>query len=206
MECIVIHDASSAQRIPAHDRGCLLGDGVFDTLRTVNGVPQHLNAHLRRLHAAAALIGLPGRIRADEVRAAVAGLGDGVLRLTLTRGVGPRGLAPPASALPGIFPLFFPGLPPRGRRLRLRIDEVPCNEHSPLSRIKSLCRLDAVLATARARAAGCDEALLRNTAGRLCCAASGNIIYRLSGDPQWYTPPEADGALPSRIIRSGSCR
>ena len=201
MECIVIRDPAPVQSVPANDRGFLLGDGVFDTLRTVAGVPEHLNAHLRRLHAAAAAIGLPVRLKADAVRAATSGLGDGVLRITLTRGVGPRGLAPADPVRPGVFLLFFPGLPVRGRRLRLRLDDIPCNEHSPLSRIKSLSRLEAVLATARARAAGCDEALLVNTAGRVCCAASGNVLYRLPGDRTWYTPPESDGALPGITLR-----
>ena len=68
------------------------------------------------------------------------------------------------------------------------------NEHSPLSRIKSLNYGDAVLARIAAADRGADDALLRNTAGLLCEATAANLII-LRGD-RLPTPRVEDGALP----------
>ena len=68
------------------------------------------------------------------------------------------------------------------------------NEHSPLSRIKSLNYLDSILARQEAARCGADEAILLNTSGFVAEASAGNLFVRLDG--AWLTPPVADGALP----------
>ena len=57
--------------ISAFDRGFTLGDGVYDTIRTIAGLPQLLDAHLDRLAESAAKMGMqhPGD---EQVRGAVA--------------------------------------------------------------------------------------------------------------------------------------
>ena len=68
------------------------------------------------------------------------------------------------------------------------------NQHSPLSRIKSLNALDNVLARQEADDRGAGEAVLLNTAGRLAETTIANIFLVVSGTV--LTPPVADGALP----------
>ena len=51
-------DAGDARIDPA-DRGLLLADGLFETLRAHGGRPFCLDLHLARLAAGAALLGLP---------------------------------------------------------------------------------------------------------------------------------------------------
>ena len=80
----------------AGDRGLLLGDGLFETLKVVRGKALFLAKHLARLYVAGAEIGLPVNRRAlregvQELLAA-AKAGNGALRITVTRGPGPRGL------------------------------------------------------------------------------------------------------------------
>ncbi len=78
------------------DHGFTVGDGVFETLKTVEGVPFALTRHLRRLNRSAAGLGLPP-VDEKTVRRAVAELLDveshplGVLRITYTSGPGPLG-------------------------------------------------------------------------------------------------------------------
>ena len=55
------------------------------------------------------------------------------------------------------------------------------NEHSPLSRVKSLAYLDNILALREAAEAGCEEALLLNTAGRLAGGSRSNVFLVLDG-------------------------
>ncbi|MFM9110368.1 MAG: aminotransferase class IV, partial [Prochlorococcaceae cyanobacterium] len=52
----------------------------------------------------------------------------------------------------------------------------------------------AVQARREARAAGADDALVRNISGELCCSTTANLLLRLGGD--WLTPPQASGCLP----------
>src|SRR5690606_24725276 len=46
-------------RIDPADRGFLLGDGLFETLRAYRGRPFRLAAHLARLRAGAEVLGIP---------------------------------------------------------------------------------------------------------------------------------------------------
>ena len=93
-------------RIAPDDRGLLLGDGLFETLRVSGGRPLRLDRHLARLRAGAEILGLPVPLDDAEFAAAMAallarrGLSEASLRLTLTRGPAPRGLLPPAEPTP----------------------------------------------------------------------------------------------------------
>ncbi len=196
------HPASwiEAATIPydASDRGLLLGDGIFDTSLVLGGRMVWRAAHLRRLSTHARVLGFdvdPARLEAavDGSLATLNG-GHGALRLTLTRGPGRRGLAPPDAPQPTILATLAP-LPAAAlfAPLKLHATTIRRNETSPLSRVKSLCYGDGVLAAAEARAAGCDDALFLNGAGHIACAGAGNLFV-IFGDAV-VTPPLDDGVL-----------
>ena len=77
------------------------------------------------------------------------------------------------------------------------------NEHSPLSRIKSLNFLDGILALREAAGKGADDALLLNGAGNLAEASAANLFLVIDGGA--VTPPVADGALPG-VMRADVIR
>lgn len=205
-------DESEASLSPA-DRGLLLADGLFETMRAEAGRVRHLSAHMARLRLGAAVLGLPVPCRDDELAGAMAALlaAEGLagtaaaLRLTLTRGPGPRGLLPPADPRPTLMLTAFPLPPPRGPSHALLVEGVRRNEHSPTARLKTLAYLDQILALREATQAGGDEALLCCTAGRLACASAANLFLVVDG--RVLTPPVADGALPgitrSRLLEMG---
>ncbi|HYE50045.1 MAG TPA: aminotransferase class IV [Azospirillaceae bacterium] len=197
-------------RIDPADRGLLLGDGLFETMRVEAGAPLRLEAHLRRLREGARLLGLPvprtDEALADAVAAVVRanGLADAAVRLTLTAGAGPRGLLRPDPCRPTLMLAAAP-LPPPPGPARLVIAAVTRrNEHSPLSRVKSLNYLDGVLAREEAKARGADDAVLLNTAGRVAEATAANLFAVVDGT--LVTPPLSDGVLPgtmrAEIIRT----
>ena len=184
------------------DRGFTLGDGVFETLRVKGGRPLWLSDHIARLREGAGTLGIPvplddaalerGLMQLIEAR----GVAEASLRLTLSRGPSQaRGLWPPAlpmtpTLLATLSPLPAAARPP----LRMIVAQsARRNEHSPLSRIKSLNYGDNILARREAESLGADDALLMNGAGRIVCASAGNIFLRL-GDA-WITPPLVDGIL-----------
>jgi len=197
--------AEEQARIAPADRGLLLGDGLFETLRVDSGRPRYLDRHLARLRAGAAVLDLPVPLDDAGIAAAMAallharGLENASLRLTLTRGPGPRGLLPPAEPTPTLLITAAPLPPPLPPA---RVVVAACtrrNEHSPLSRIKSLSYLDGVLARQEAARRGADDALLLNTAGRVAEASAANLFLVLDGT--LVTPPVSEGALPG-VLRA----
>ena len=191
-------DAGEARIDPA-DRGLLLADGLFETLRVYRGRPFCLDAHLARLAASAALLGLPAPpvskiAAATRDTLAANGLGDASIRITLTRGAGPRGLLPPAEVTPTLMVVAHPLPSSLPTAMSACLASIRRNEHSPLSRIKSLAYLENILALGEAAAAGYDEAILLNTAGRITAGSRSNLFLVLDG--VITTPPPGEGLLP----------
>ncbi|WP_341989818.1 aminotransferase class IV [Azorhizobium sp. AG788] len=190
-------DADDA-RIAPGDRGFTLGDGLFETLAVRAGTISRLPAHLARLAAGAQVLGLPlPAFDLPQIAAALLqanGWSDAVLRLTVTRGVGPRGVLPPDQPSPTVLVTAAPMAAPGGPARLVTATVTRRNEHSPLSRIKSLNYLDNILARQEAHTLGADDALLLNTQGRLAESTIANVFLVLDGT--LVTPPLGEGALP----------
>jgi branched-chain amino acid aminotransferase len=186
------------------DRGLLLGDGLFETMAVYNAKVLDLDAHLERLASGLGVLGFVEAIDLPELRAgitryiAVEEAASAVLRVTVTRGAGPRGLAPPEAPRPTIFMTLSPMPAARKTPPSLHVATATRrNEHSALSRIKALPYLDNVLALSEARAHGADEALMLNTRGTIACATAANVFVVREG--RMETPPVSDGALPGTM-------
>lgn len=177
------------------DRGLNLGDGVFDTSLARNGRIFRRKSHIDRMADAAEILGIPfDEIAAGTALDALAGaIGDGAVRLTLTRGPGPRGLAFPKNPAPLLYGVATAMQTPLFPVLKLGTTTIRRNETSPASRIKALPYLDSVLALEQAAARGADEVLFENTHSRVACLATANI-FAVFGR-QLVTPPLSDGAL-----------
>jgi len=195
-------------RVLVADRGFTLSDGIFETIKAVGTTPFWLSEHFERLKAGAAEIGLTipfseSRIcdAVDRLLAGAAEDAQSAIRLTVTRGpVAARGLWPKetgASQPTCVLTVASShATPPQ--------DFIVCrstrrNEHSPLSRIKSLGYGDNIVARREAIERGADDAIMLNTEGHVACATVGNVFFRIGGD--WVTPPKADGILPGLARR-----
>lgn len=191
---------SEDARIDPADRGFTLGDGLFETMRAKDGKVLRQAAHLARLRAGAKAFGIPVPAADGEIGEALSGLlernalGDAVLRLTLSRGVGPRGLLPPPEAKPTLLLTAAPAMMPAGPVTAIIATVTRRNEHSPTSRFKTLNYLDNLLARQEAADKGADDALLLNGQGKLVESTVANLFLVMDGDV--LTPPLSDGALP----------
>ena len=185
------------------DRGFLYGDGLFETLRVREGRPFRWARHWARLAAGAAFLRMElpfasaALLRAASELISANALADAVLRLTVSRGVGPRGYSPKgAGPLTVVMTLHaLPAAPNAGLsnwRLITSSFRLPANE--PLAQFKTCNKLPQILARAEADAAGADEALLGNTDGCLVEGASSNLFW--IRDQQVCTPSLAGGILP----------
>jgi len=187
-------------RIDPADRGFTLADGLFETLRVAKGRPLRLVSHLARLHAGADFFGIPVPFSDAEIAKAMTdllerdGLTDAVLRLTLSRGPGPRGLLAPAEPKPTLLISAAPAAVPHGPVKAIIATVTRRNEFSPTSRFKTLSYLDNVLARKEAQGKGADDALLLNSQGKLVESTVANLFLVVDGDV--LTPPVSDGALP----------
>lgn len=187
--------------VSVFDRGFLYGDSVFETLRVSQHRCVRWRQHLERLQRGAAWLRLPIPYSIEQLAAfadqllVANGLDDAILRLTLSRGVGPRGYSPagagPATLVMSLHPAPGPGPLPLWRIVTASL-RLPAND--PLAAIKSGNKLRHVLARAEADAAGADEALLLNDRGQAATLSSGNL-FSISG-LRVLTPPPSEGVLP----------
>lgn len=183
------------------DRGFTLADGLFETMRMTNGVIFRLDAHLDRLCTGARILGIPiAPTLRDHVAAAArtahaAGYAHASVRLTVTRGPAPPGLAPPPHPAPTVALTMAPFAPPNmPRPLVAAMASARRNEYALTSGIKTLSYTESVLALAQARAAGADDAIFLDTAGHVSEATASNIFAMIDGT--LVTPPVSCAVLP----------
>ncbi len=153
--------------IAVTDRGLSYGDGVFRTLAVREGRPQHWLRHFARLRSdcAALNIACPEEaVLRTELEQVARREPECVVRITVTRGSGLRGYAPPSPANPtrivmtSAFPQYPADFAVRGvkaRVCRLRLGFQPA-----LAGIKHLNRLENVLARGEWSDAAVAEGLL----------------------------------------------
>jgi len=178
------------------DHGITVGDGVFETIKAVNGEPFALTRHLRRLARSAQGLGLsvPDESCVREAVAAVmADDADGVgrIRITLTGGPSPlgsdRGTAEPTLIVAGAGESVW--------EPATAIASVPWprNERGALSGLKTTSYAENVVALAYAKRRGASEAIFANTVGTLCEGTGSNVFYVLDGE--LLTPTLHSGCL-----------
>ncbi|WP_119458931.1 aminotransferase class IV [Rhodospirillaceae bacterium SYSU D60014] len=189
-------------RIDPTDRGFLLADGLLATLRAYAGRPFRLPDHLAQLRADAARLGITVPLSDATLSDAVAAVldanrldrSDASIRITLTRGPGPRGLLPPERPTPTLMITAARYAPPAPRPRSAGIASIRRNDQSPTAQIKSLAYLDNILALHEVVDRGFDEALLLNTQGRVAGGSHANLFLVIDG--ALCTPPPSEGVRP----------
>lgn len=188
-------------RISALDRGLLYGDGLFETLRTYRGVPFALDEHLARLNNSSHLLGIV--LPRIDWRARIAALlerngmakADSRVRITVTRGVGPLGLLPPAEARPTIL-ILAEEIGPRVRRDQrtgVKAILLPFGREGFLAEHKTLDYLPGVLGRTLAARHQAYEGLYVTGTGRVTEGTTSNLFVVRGG--RLVTPP-IRGILP----------
>jgi 4-amino-4-deoxychorismate lyase len=195
-ERVTLIDGRPDDRLPVSDRGLQYGDGLFETIAVRRGQSCLWGRHLARLAAGCERLGIPKpnpellAAERDDLLARAAAT-DGVLKLTITRGSGPRGYAPPAAPRPRRILSFAAGLPTTTNRaeagVRLTLCATRLGENARLAGIKHLNRLEQVLARAEWSDPRTLDGLMCNAQGHVICGTMSNI-YALD-DAGIATPP-----------------
>ncbi|WP_187275879.1 aminodeoxychorismate lyase [Parahaliea aestuarii] len=190
-------DGERSSQLPLPDRGLAFGDGVFETLLLVNGAAMLLAYHEERLQSGLERLGIaatrPLLAATVEQAAGESPAGYAALRVTVTRGTGPRGYAPPPAPSARVIVQLSPlQHDPYAWREPLAIDysSVRLGRQPQLAGIKHLNRLEQVLAAAECAREGWGEALMLDESGRVVSAVAGNLFLVRGGD---LLTPALDG-------------
>ncbi|MGH7991723.1 MAG: aminotransferase class IV [Limisphaerales bacterium] len=187
--------------VPVNDRGFLLGDGLFETVRVAGGKPFRFAQHLERMTRGANFLKIKPPFAPKELEKFSAQLiaenkmSDAILRITLTRGPGERGYAFSGECKPTVV-MTLHTAPPLESSIEWNL--VTSSFHipaaDPLSSFKTTSKIVHVMARTEAAEKGADEALLINTNGEVTETASGNLFWIY--DDKICTVPTGRGVLP----------
>ncbi|MCE0463581.1 MULTISPECIES: aminodeoxychorismate lyase [Pseudomonas] len=180
-------DGQPADVLSLRDRGLAYGDGLFETIAVRAGVPVLLERHLQRLGLGCQRLGLDVDMAAlsAELQAYAQRLGQGVMKLIVTRGDSQRGYAATPSAptrriLQGSPPAAYPGA-----HAEQGVSLFPCatrlSEQPLLAGLKHLNRLEQVMARAEWGGPEHAEGLMLDTSGRVIEGVFSNLFLVCNG-------------------------
>lgn len=184
--------------VPGDDRGLLLGDGLFETVMMDAGHPRLWSYHVARLERGLRRLGFPSvdesRLRQELQQ--VAPEGCRMARITVTRGQGPRGYAPPEKVvmtrIVSAGPVLAQSRAADPQPLRTGWSRVAMAIQPALAGLKHTSRLEQVVIR-QAWEDDWDEAIVCDTEGRLVSATQGNLWWRQG--MRLFTPPVDEAGI-----------
>jgi aminodeoxychorismate lyase len=187
--------------VPVNDRGFMYGDGLFETMRVLNGKPFRFAQHLERMTRGADFLKIkppfaPKKLEKFAVQLIEQNkMPDAMLRVMLTRGPGERGYGFSGESQPTVV-MTLHAAPSLEKTIEWNLItssfRIPAAD--PLSSFKTTSKILHVMARAEAAEKGADEALLVNTNGEVAETAGGNLFWVY--DDKICTVPTGRGVLP----------
>jgi branched-chain amino acid aminotransferase len=206
-----LRDVSDAT-VSVFDHGLTVGDGVFETLKTVGRAPFAARRHLARLRRSAAALGIDVGHDDECLLAAMACVvastdwPEARVRVTVTGGRSP--LSSVRGDGPALVVIAAAPLAPREPDVAVAVVPWRRNEHGALAGVKSTSYAENVVALAYAHERGAGEAVFANTAGRLCEGTGSNVFVVVDGEV--LTPPLSSGCLAGvtrdLVLETGAAR
>ncbi|PQA50898.1 aminodeoxychorismate lyase [Amnimonas aquatica] len=179
-------------QVGANDRGLAYGDGLFETVRVTAGRPVLMEQHWVRLSAGCQRLGIPElAFWRQACGDFLAGRGDGVLKLLVTRGGGGRGYLAPTDPQPTLLLSWheLPPVPAAWTQDGIAVGDCGLGlaRQPALAGIKHLNRLEQVLLRRElAQQPGCAEALVCDSEGWVVEGVASNVF--VARDGVWHTP------------------
>ena len=175
-----------AQSIDTADRGLAYGDGVFRTILVRGGRALNWPRHYRLLALDCARLAIAAPAEAvllDELRRLAPA--DATVKVIVTRGAGGRGYAYGEELAPtriiGAYPCLAVPSAPAEEGIVVRRCDLVLSEQPRLAGVKSLNRLENVLARAEWSGTAIREGLIGDAAGRVIEGTMSNVFVVRSG-------------------------
>lgn len=171
------------ERLSPDDRGLAYGDGLFETIALRDGKWRFLDLHLERLLSGCKRLGIPAvdpELIRCELDLAAESAREGTGKVMITRGSGARGYRPPDPPSPTrviavtqrqetTSPAWLDGV-------RVRYCKTPLSENPVLAGMKTLNRLEQVLARAEWSSPDIAEGLMMTCKGHVICGTMSNLF------------------------------
>ncbi len=180
-------DGQPCSTIPVDDRAVQYGDGLFETVAIRDGEPRLWNYHVERLQTGAARLGLEVPTEPVLRSGLVSALDQAhtdparcLAKIVLTAGQGPRGYRRDGSGQTTLLTCVSDAASPPDACYRDGIDLRLCSTRlaiqPQLAGMKTLNRLEQVLARNEWRDESVFEGLTLDTEGRLICGTMSNVF------------------------------
>jgi 4-amino-4-deoxychorismate lyase len=182
----ILINGSFNSAISALDRGLSYGDGVFRTVKVVQGLPEHWPAHYQKLVKDCSAIGIvcPNAdvlINDVEQLFSIDELAS-VAKIIITRGEGARGYNPPAITNPMrvVIKSSLPNYPQQhfDEGVSLHLCETRVGHQPKLAGVKHLNRLENVLARMEWHDPQIADGLMLDIANNVIECTAANIFAR----------------------------
>lgn len=174
-----------AASVDYRDRGLQYGDGLFETMRVRHRGIRLLDHHLERLYEGCRRLKIPApseRVLRGELLSIAALRAQGVLKLIVTRGRGARGYRPSgrerATRIAALYALPRVSAVRSLAPVRVRMCATALGIDAALAGLKTLNRLDSVLARCEWRDTRIWEGLMRDPDGNIVCGTMSNLFVR----------------------------
>jgi 4-amino-4-deoxychorismate lyase len=175
----------NSAKIDYRDRGLQYGDGVFETMRVRRGEVRLIDYHVERLDRSCRQLDIAGpslRPLRQELARIAARRSEGVLKLIVTRGPGPRGYRPTGgercTRIVTLHALPKAVLAEASTPARVRVCATPLGLNPRLAGLKTLNRLESVMARAEWSDARIWEGLMRDVDENIVCGTMSNLFLR----------------------------
>ena len=187
------HNGNQIDSIPIDDRGFQYGDGVFETIAIRQGKLRLFSLHAerllvsgRRMHMA-----VPGEdelqsLAEAAVTACECGNNDALLKIIVTRGSGNRGYKPKPDAKPSFyFGVFERTAHPDNyysSGVAVRICRSRLSTQPQTAGMKTLSRLDQVIASSEEGSHDYQEGLMMDPSDNVICGTMSNVFLVHEGN------------------------
>lgn len=185
MRVIYNGEVKGIDEVPASSSGWLVGQGIFETIKSVGNIPFSLSRHIARAQNSAFALGI-SIANSEEISQGVTDLfaaapqGLGMLRISFDNQGNWLAVHMPYAEQE------------KSCDVRTHPDAVTGDVHKRFPYTNRLEILE------QARLAGFDDAIVLNRQGNICEGSVTNLIAKIDG--RWLTPPTTDVVLPG-IIR-----
>ena len=171
--------------IDYRDRGLQYGDGVFETMRVRRGQVRLMEYHVERLDMSCRqldIAGPPLRALRRELARIAALRSEGILKLIVTRGASSRGYRPTGrercTRILALHALPKTVLADGSTPARVRLCATPLGLNPRLAGLKTLNRLESVVARSEWSDERIWEGLMRDVEENIVCGTMSNLFLR----------------------------
>ena len=194
MDVCTLVDGRNSSFVDVTNRGLAYGDGLFETIKVVNGKPVFFEHHIQRLIQSCQRLAItldPALVYSDIDRVLKeATLSSSILKIIITRGGVGRGYRADAKGgsqrIVSVQPSFHDYRVQQHDGVAVRLSDARLGINVSLAGMKHLSRLENVLARSELQQDTSFDSLMLDADGRLVEGAMSNLFLVIAG--QLYTP------------------